>query len=729
MKTKALSFVLAMCMLVTVFAGCSKGPYDYKFDEYIKLGNYNGVTIDLSDIREEIKSQFETAAKDAVETKTYSKKEEGIAVEKGDVANIDYVGKVDGKEFEGGKDKGYDLTIGSGTFIDGFEDGLIGAAVGETLDVKVTFPENYGAEGTTQGALNGKEAVFTVTVNSIKRSVYPVYNDKNVETYTDYKTVAEFEESIRENIEKNLFWEKFYEDCKIVKYPEKELRKYYDEMVESYTASAASLGVTLTSYVVSYMGYSNISTFFSYLASVAQSQVKQELIVYSMLDALPILNLTEKEYNEKAEQLWKDYCEDEQYTGDYKQFLKDYDRETIEMSLYYERIIGYIKSSGSINDDVTKNGLVKDKVGTRYYINDVMQTGWMNLDVTGDGKEDKCYFDTKTGYLAVNGSYVTEGDTQVFYEFTKDGVFVGVYNGFFNNGQTIRYFKSGVAQKGWQTIEGSKYYFFETTYAAVGDVMVKDENGEDMLGRFTAEGKFERDLMGWVTTEEGTRYYYTKADGTITFATREYELDGYTFYFGGKDGYMAEPKNGEFVDGDVFAAIYEKMYLFYKVTVDGETRYAIKSDFSGKYETAEGTYYFVEGVGQFGWQSIGGDMYFFSSKDGKMLTGEQKISDVTYVFDSNGKLTTKLNGLVYDDASNLMYFVESVAQTGLQTVDGNKYFFSQSGLAVLGWIDADGDGNADYYSKDYKLVVSQTATIDGKAYVFDADGHFTVKAD
>ena len=107
-------------------------------------------------------------------------------------------------------------------------------------------------------------------------------------------------------------------------------------------------------------------------------------------------------------------------------------------------------------------------------------------------------------------------------------------------------------------------------------------------------------------------------------------------------------------------------------------------------------------------------MYFFSSKDGKMLTGEQKISDVTYVFAADGKLTTKLNGLVYDDASNLMYFVNNVAQKGLQTVDGNKYYFANSGVAMLGWIDADGDGTADYYSREYKLVVSQTATIDGK---------------
>ena len=166
------------------------------------------------------------------------------------------------------------------------------------------------------------------------------------------------------------------------------------------------------------------------------------------------------------------------------------------------------------------------------------------------------------------------------------------------------------------------------------------------------------------------------------------------------------------------------------VEIDGKTRYAIKTDFTGIYENEGNSYYFIAGIGQFGWQQIDGDTYFFSSKDGKMLKGEQKISDVTYNFGEDGKLTTTLNGLVFDDASNLMYFVDGVKQTGMQTVtDGdksNKYFFGADGFAVLGWVDVEGDGIKDYYSRDYKIVVDQTATIDGVTYKFDADGHFTI---
>lgn len=87
-----------------------------------------------------------------------------LAVETGDTVNIDYVGTVDGVEFEGGSTNGSgtDLEIGSGSYIDGFEDQLIGAHPGDTVEVTVTFPEDYGVED-----LNGKEAVFTVTINGI----------------------------------------------------------------------------------------------------------------------------------------------------------------------------------------------------------------------------------------------------------------------------------------------------------------------------------------------------------------------------------------------------------------------------------------------------------------------------------------------------------------------------------------------------------------------------------
>jgi FKBP-type peptidyl-prolyl cis-trans isomerase len=88
----------------------------------------------------------------------------GIEVKSGDTVNIDYTGTIDGEEFDGGSTNGQgtDLVLGSGSYIDGFEDGIIGHKVGETFDVNVTFPENYGVD-----SLNGKDAVFSVTINGV----------------------------------------------------------------------------------------------------------------------------------------------------------------------------------------------------------------------------------------------------------------------------------------------------------------------------------------------------------------------------------------------------------------------------------------------------------------------------------------------------------------------------------------------------------------------------------
>lgn len=90
----------------------------------------------------------------------------GTVVQDGDTVNIDYVGTIDGEEFDGGSTdgQGTDLTLGSGAYIDGFEEGIVGHTVGETFDVNVTFPEDYGVD-----SLNGKDATFSVTINGVYR--------------------------------------------------------------------------------------------------------------------------------------------------------------------------------------------------------------------------------------------------------------------------------------------------------------------------------------------------------------------------------------------------------------------------------------------------------------------------------------------------------------------------------------------------------------------------------
>ncbi len=163
----------------------------------VKLPNYKGI---------EIKKQVLTATDEEVENavKAVAKKdatkelkaEQVIA--KGDYATFDFVGKVDGKEFDGGKADNYELQIGSGQFIPGFEDQMIGMKGEETKDVNVKFPENYGAPN-----LAGKDATFTVTVHEIKEEKFPEINDEYVvnQKIENVKTVEELKALKKKELE------------------------------------------------------------------------------------------------------------------------------------------------------------------------------------------------------------------------------------------------------------------------------------------------------------------------------------------------------------------------------------------------------------------------------------------------------------------------------------------------------------------------------------------------
>jgi trigger factor len=166
---------------------------EYTALDYVTLGEYKGLNVSLEEMKVTDEDVEDEIAYNMRLSEIYESLEEGT-VHDGDVANIDYEGKLDGEAFDGGTAKGYDLEIGSGTFIDGFEDGLIGVAVGDTVDLTLTFPENYSNED-----LAGQETVFTVTVNEIKRT--PELTDEHAETLSDgeYTDAASYRASVRED--------------------------------------------------------------------------------------------------------------------------------------------------------------------------------------------------------------------------------------------------------------------------------------------------------------------------------------------------------------------------------------------------------------------------------------------------------------------------------------------------------------------------------------------------
>ena len=161
----------------------------------VELGEYKGLAIEKQD-REVTDEEFEEALNDAVSRQAELTVKDGEIAE-GDVANINFDGYVDGEAFEGGQAEGYDLEIGSGSFIPGFEEQLIGLKANDSKDVVVTFPEEYHAE-----ELAGKEATFKTEINEVKGKELPELDDELAQELDEsVKTVDEYKEKLRKDLE------------------------------------------------------------------------------------------------------------------------------------------------------------------------------------------------------------------------------------------------------------------------------------------------------------------------------------------------------------------------------------------------------------------------------------------------------------------------------------------------------------------------------------------------
>lgn len=227
MKKKAVALLLCVSMMMTLNA-CGKTNKDntqgtetvaetetevipssaditYDVGDYVSLGDYMNMEVTLDkdyQVTDDMVKNY--VNNNVIANYPYYVESDKTVVENGDVANIDYEGLLDGEAFDGGTAQDYDLEIGSGSFIDGFEDGLIGAEVGKETDLNLTFPEDYG-----NSDLAGKEVVFKVTVNAIKEKqdiTYDTLTDEYVTYLSDklgasYETVNDLTSDIRTYLE------------------------------------------------------------------------------------------------------------------------------------------------------------------------------------------------------------------------------------------------------------------------------------------------------------------------------------------------------------------------------------------------------------------------------------------------------------------------------------------------------------------------------------------------
>lgn len=167
-----------------------------EYDVSVELGQYVGIEVDY--VCEEI-TDIEVASEVAYFLDSYSEEQEVTdrPIQNGDIAYIDFVGYIDGVEFEGGSGTDYDLEIGSHSFIDGFEDALIGAVPGDVVDVNISFPDPYP----NNPDLSGSPVLFVVTINSVSEYITPELTDEFVAENTEYETAQEYVAYVRSQLE------------------------------------------------------------------------------------------------------------------------------------------------------------------------------------------------------------------------------------------------------------------------------------------------------------------------------------------------------------------------------------------------------------------------------------------------------------------------------------------------------------------------------------------------
>ena len=278
----------------------------------VKLGEYKGLEVkkpvyEVTDeeIQAELKAMQEKNSR--VETKT-----EGT-VEKGDIAVIDFKGSVDGVLFEGGEGTAYSLEIGSGSFIDNFEDQLVGASAGEKREVKVTFPENYGKE-----ELNGKEAIFEVTVNEIKFKELPELDDEFSKEVSEFDTLEEVKEDIKKKKQASNEDKAAHEfenaviaaavEVSEIELPQIMIEKEIDGMVTDLENRLKQQGLSLEQYM-QFTGSSD-EKMRDYMKENAEVKVKSDLVLDAIAKA-ENLEVSEEEVKEKALEIAKMYSASE----------------------------------------------------------------------------------------------------------------------------------------------------------------------------------------------------------------------------------------------------------------------------------------------------------------------------------------------------------------------------------------------------------------------------------
>ena len=324
----------------------------------VTLGKYKGVKVDKVEVvvtEEEVNAQIEKERENSARTITVDNR----PVKNGDITTIDFEGFVDGVAFEGGKGTDYPLTIGSGAFIPGFEEQLVGAELGKEVEVNVTFPEEYHAPD-----LAGKPAVFKCTVKDIKEKELPELDDEFASEVSTFDTLAEYKEDVKKSLEmqKADAAKRAKEEAAIdavvadakMEIPEAMIETEQRQMIDEFAQRLQMQGLSMEQYM-QFTGM-NPQMLLEQTKGQAEQRIKTRLVLEAVAKA-ENMEISEEEFEEEVKRMSERYqMEASQIT----EMLGAKGKEQVKADLAVSKAVDFIVENAKEGKATTKKAAAKE---------------------------------------------------------------------------------------------------------------------------------------------------------------------------------------------------------------------------------------------------------------------------------------------------------------------------------------------------------------------------------
>ena len=314
----------------------------------VKLGEYKGIEVEKADMvvtEEEIQAELEKERDKNARLVTV----EDRPAEEGDTVKIDFDGSVDGVAFDGGKGENYPLVLGTGNFIEGFEDQIVGHSTGDEFDVNVTFPENYHAKD-----LAGKPALFKCVLHEIQRKELPELDDEFAGEVSEFDTLEEYKADLRKKMEENKaksaaaqnenkVLEKVVENAELF-IPEPMLELQIENMIDDYGRRMAQQGLPLDKYM-EYTGMT-MDQLKEQFRPQAERNLKTRLVLEEIVKQENI-EITEEALDAEIKKMADTYKIDVEKM---KEFMGDSEKESMAMDLKVQEAVDFLVAEAVLKD-------------------------------------------------------------------------------------------------------------------------------------------------------------------------------------------------------------------------------------------------------------------------------------------------------------------------------------------------------------------------------------------